>query len=42
MLFTAIQSLALIAVLPSVSGHAGTQQALAAFSSEVLTFFFLN
>ena len=40
MLFTAIQSLALIAVLPSVSGHAGTQQALAAFSSEVLTFFF--
>ena len=35
MMFTAIQFFALVAVLPRVSGHAGTHQALVFFTSEV-------
>ena len=35
MMFAAIQSLVLVAVLPLVSGHAGKRQVLVAFTSEV-------
>lgn len=35
MMFTAIQSLVLVAVLPRVSGHAGTHQVLVAFTLKV-------
>ena len=34
-MFTAIQFLTLVAVLPRVSGHAGTHHVLVAFASEI-------